>query len=781
MNNVELLAPVGTFDAFKAAIAAGADAVYLGGSKYGARAYAGNFDNGEIIEAIKLAHVYNVKVYVTINILIYDNELADIISYVNFLYINDVDAVIIQDLGLMNAICQYFPDLEIHASTQMTIHNLEGINFLEDLGVKRVVLARENSINQVKAIIQKTKMDLEIFVHGALCVSYSGQCLMSSLIGGRSGNRGKCAQPCRKKYNLLDDTKKIIEENKYMISPRDLNTIENLEEIINSGVKSLKIEGRMKSAEYVFIVVSTYRKAIDSYYKTKNINISYKDLTNLKQVFNRQFTKGFLFNKKGNSFINLEYNKNIGIEVGKVISCVNKKAKIKLYNNLSLRDGIYFKDTNIGLTVSKIIKGNKELINAFKDDVVIIDVPQNIKDNTNIYKTTDIQLLEQASTYNLDNLIPIEGDLYLYEGKKPQLTIRDDLGNIIKKEIDYIVQTANNSILEDDKILKQLNKVGGTPYFFKNINIKRSENPFIFIGYLNRLRREAVDELNKKRSQKHFRSKKEMVYQYKDNLEKTCKDSLELSVYVRTIEQLKAALFSKITRIYVDECLIDNIDSNWDNIFLVKNKIDFTPCIDNNFKKLLIGNLGVLNLVKKDDLEIITDYNLNVTNSETIKYLVYNNSNIVTLPYEFNEYNYKNLLFKDRKRLEIIVYGYLESMITKHCFFASTCKKQCEGKYFYLEDNKKEKFSVYMDKQCHMHILNSKKLMLGEELKKLLKYGYSKLRLQFTIEDYSQTLDIINAYKESLFNNEFKNLSELIKENKENKLFTRAYFNKEIL
>ena len=321
MKKIELLAPAGNMESLIAAINAGADAVYLSGKKYGARAYAANFSDDELIEAINYAHLYDVKIYVTINTLIYENEINDFIDYVEFLYSNNVDAVIMQDLGAMDLVRQKFSELEIHASTQMNIHSLESVKLLEKLNIKRAVLSRELTIDDISHIKNNSNIELEIFVQGALCVSFSGQCLMSSLIGGRSGNRGTCAQCCRMKYDLIKNSDVI--DSGYLLSTKDLCALNNIDKLIDIGVDSLKIEGRMKRKEYVYLAVSLYRKAIDSYCDTGKINITSKDIYDLKKIFNRKFTQGFLFNENNNNFINKERPNHQGVEIGKVISIKN--------------------------------------------------------------------------------------------------------------------------------------------------------------------------------------------------------------------------------------------------------------------------------------------------------------------------------------------------------------------------------------------------------------------------------------------------------------------------
>ena len=327
MKKPELLAPVGEKESLIAAIEAGCDAVYLSGKKYGARVYANNFKDEELIEAIKYAHLYGVKVYVTVNTIIYENEIEDFMNYIDMLHKNNVDAIIMQDIGMIDLVRKTYPNLEIHISTQMHIHNLEGAKFFENLGIKRIVLARETNIDIIKNIKQNTKTEIEVFVHGALCISYSGQCLMSSLIGGRSGNRGACAGCCRLPYDIISENK-IINKDKYPLSTKDLMTLEHIEELIESGIDSLKIEGRMKRPEYVYQVVSLYRKAIDSYINTGKTNLTEEDIKEMKKLFNREFTSGYLFKEK--YIINGKRPNHQGIEIGEVVDYKNGYIYIKL-------------------------------------------------------------------------------------------------------------------------------------------------------------------------------------------------------------------------------------------------------------------------------------------------------------------------------------------------------------------------------------------------------------------------------------------------------------------
>ena len=333
MKKVEILAPAGSMESLYAAINNGADAIYLGGDKFSARAYASNFDNEKMKLAVDYAHSYGVFVYVTMNTLLKEEELKKAIKYVGYLYEIGVDALIIQDLGLYELIRERYKDFEIHASTQMSIHNGEGAIYFKDKGFHRIVLSRELSMDEIKHISTDLKIETEMFVHGALCVSYSGQCLMSSMIGGRSGNRGRCAQPCRMEYVLKGD-KSPEEKSGYLLSPKDICTLEDVKGIINSGTYSLKIEGRMKRPEYVAGVVRNYRKAVVKELKKVEYDLQ-KGKSELLQLFNRGgFSKAYLNKNVGRDMMSFSFPRNTGIFIGKI----DKNGEIILEEDIQLGD-----------------------------------------------------------------------------------------------------------------------------------------------------------------------------------------------------------------------------------------------------------------------------------------------------------------------------------------------------------------------------------------------------------------------------------------------------------
>ena len=361
-KQIELLAPAGSYEALQAAVQNGANAIYLGGNDFSARAFATNFNRDELKQAVIYSHLRNVKIYVTVNTLYEDNQFENLKDYLLFLASINVDALIIQDLGLMAYVKKYFPNFEIHMSTQTSIYSLSAVKYFERLGVDRIVLARENSLEEIKNICNNSKLDIEVFVHGALCMSYSGQCLMSSMIAKRSGNKGACGQPCRLAYKLQKDGKNLDQVPSYLLSPKDLCTIENVGALIEAGITSFKIEGRMKRPEYVAIIVKQYREAIDAYFQKQNSKNYSKQIKEMKQMFNRGFTGGYLLQDK--DLMADDYPGNRGIKLGSVLDYDKKRkvVKIKLIDKIKQGDRISFKSVDYTRTITKLFL-NHRLVN----------------------------------------------------------------------------------------------------------------------------------------------------------------------------------------------------------------------------------------------------------------------------------------------------------------------------------------------------------------------------------------------------------------------------------
>lgn len=692
MNKVELLAPAGDFSCLKAAIEAGCDAVYIGGKLFGARAFSSNFTDDEIIKAINYAHLFGVKVYVTTNTLIYDKEVERFLEYISFLHKNNVDAVIIQDLGMLDLVRQTFPNLEVHASTQMHIHNLDGASFMEKLGVKRVVLARETSISKIKEIKEKTNIDIEIFIHGALCVSYSGQCLMSSLIGNRSGNRGTCAGSCRQSYSIVDENNNIILNNKYPLSMKDLCSLENLKTLLDIGVTSLKIEGRMKSSSYVYTVVKLYRLAIDSYYKNNNIYIDEKELYNLKKIFNREFTKGFLFDEENNKVINMKRPNHQGVEIGKVINYKNNIATIKLNDEININDGLRIVGKkDIGVNVNNFYINSKLVKTAKKGDIITIKVNDKVEKDDKVLLTLDSKLNEEINNIISSNQrkVLVKAKFIAKEDKQITFELTDFINKVVVISENKVTKALNKPITKEE-IKEKLNKIKDTVYKYESLDIEIDDNIFIPLNIINDLKRKAFEELNNKRLYKIPYKRCE----YKRNVKSYPKEKL-LNILIFKDEDIDS-LKKKYDYIYSS----NNIDNT---ILLLPRVIDKYK--ENYNKDVLVGDIGYFNKHKG----CITDTSFNVVNSYTVAFLHSLGAERVTLSYELTKKQIEILInayeerYKAHPNLELVVEGYEEVMISKF-----SLNKYFNNDKLYLKDRFNNLYKI-KEKDNLMIIYNYKK------------------------------------------------------------------------
>ena len=685
MKKPELLAPAGNMDAFLAAIEAGADAIYIGGYTFGARAFANNFSDDEIIKCINYAHLYGVKVYITVNTIVYEKEVDLFLNYIDFLHRNNVDAIIIQDLGMFDLVRKVYPNLELHASTQMHIHNLNGVLNLQKWGAKRVVMARETSYEKLKEIKKHTSIELEVFVHGALCVSYSGQCLMSSLIGGRSGNRGKCAGTCRQQYNLIDDNGKKYNGDSYLLSTRDLNTLEDIGKLIELGIDSFKIEGRMKRAEYVYLVVSIYRKAIDNYLKYKETRITENDILELKKIYNRRFTKGYLFNDK--NIMNTYRPNHLGIKIGKVIKKDKNSIYIKLNNKLINGDGIRFlnKVEDDGLIISQMYINKQKVISAKENDVIEIKGNINCDNGATVIKTTDKEQMDKLN--NLINKrtrkVSINGKVIVKQDEFMKITLNDG-----KNEVTFISdekpQLATNKPLMKEDIEKQIKKINDTIYTFRNLEIYTDNKSFVPLSKLNEIRRGAIELLDQKR-----------LY----NIEyKKCSYNIDLpnfntvnkeNILIRNKDMYSKIKSKKFNELYLPDYLYNGINDD--------RKVLKLSRIQNENRKydtpVLVGEIG--SIIK----DCYTDFSFNVVNSYTVAFLHSIGVNRVTLSQELNDEEIKELIdayikrYQKNPNLELIVYGREEMMISKY----NILKNLDNHNHYFLMDKYKNRMPILIN------------------------------------------------------------------------------------
>lgn len=476
---MELLCPAGNKESLIAAINSGANAVYLSGKRFGARAFAANFSNEELKEAIRIGKVYGVKIYVTMNTLVKENEIEEFLEQVEFLYSNGVDAILMQDFGMICLCLKKYPNLEIHASTQAHNSSLQGIDFLYKLGVKRVVLPREMSLDEIKLI--KTPIEKEVFIHGALCVSYSGRCLMSQVLGGRSGNRGECAGCCRFKWKLYKSDK-LLKEG-YLLSMKELNLSEDILRL-TPYVDSLKIEGRMKSPTYVSFITSYYRKILDGE------KITDIDRENLQSLFYRGYTKGHLLNNK--DLVNTKSPNHIGLPIGKVIDVTDSKIMILLDKELAQEDGIRFLESGKGLIVNYLYDMKDRLISkGSPKQKIILDNKVGLTTLDTVFLTTNHKLVTKFSTITKKVDIAIKVIAKINE----PLEISFIKDNIIIKEKGNIVERAKSAIVTKERIISQVKRLGNTPFNCHEIDVLLDDDIFIPMGEINVLRRTLTERL----------------------------------------------------------------------------------------------------------------------------------------------------------------------------------------------------------------------------------------------------------------------------------------------
>ena len=640
---MEILAPAGDLKILKVAIQAGCDAVYISGQNYGARKAATNFNNDEIIEAIRYAHLRGKKIYVTINTIIFENEFKELHEYLNFLYLHKIDAVIVQDLGVLYYIRKFFPDLTIHASTQMNIHNERGAATLLKLGVARVILARETPISEIRKIID-LGIEVEVFGHGALCYAYSGNCFMSYMIGGRSGNRGECAQPCRKKYQLVENNK-LLGKMCSLLSMKDLNTLDYVEELEKLGITSLKIEGRMKSAAYVYTVVSAYKKALAKKTTTN-------DIDDLKVAFNREFTKGYMFNEANHLIINTESVNHQGLLIGKVKNLTNSGCILAVNKPLYIGDAIRIKGScETGFYINNLEKRGNDLYIPGKFKVKIGD---------GVYKTingikakeADNLLLEENYKLNLEFIISI------YYGKQLTLEIKhQDLKVVVKTAL---LNEKADKPLDEERIAEQLSKTGTKLLCATKVIVKYDHMAFVKISDINALRRLGIERfidtyLNDNEI------KQNICLPKLENNELVKKErNIQFDFVVQNMEQYLWCKDHEYLNVYP---VFDNDDAMYARHFNIQK---------NKATKNMVHNLG--DMINHQ----LLSPSCNITNSYALKFVDEMGIDVVYLSNELSKDD-KLALGKVETNADkgVFIYGRVEVMSSRGCFISKLKNLNC--------------------------------------------------------------------------------------------------------
>ncbi len=788
MRIPELLAPVGSMEHLKVAINAGASSVYLSGKDYGARKFAQNFTLDEINEAVNTAHLHNVKVYITVNTLIKQDELEEVINYLAKLYSIGVDAVLIQDLGLVELINRHLPNLKIHASTQMTCENQLKLDYLESKGIKRVVLPREMRKDEIENL--KTNMELEIFAHGALCYSYSGQCLMSSFKGGRSGNRGTCAQPCRQKYKVSG-----IKKEDYYLSPCDLSLFDKLKEIAELNISCIKIEGRMRNKEYLAIVISNYRKALN---KLRSGKETKSEEINL--VFNRGFVEGQFNNNSKRSL----RSGHIGLKIGHVIDSHKNQIAIKIDDEIKSiprkGDGLLLiknnKDYGFEISQNPIIttlnhfkKGkNKQIKDLTRKDKVMIvkKVWQNKKSNFNLNEST-VFLTKKHDLIKKAHEIENKGNSYVkskltltfsIKNKFPKLKGRLTLANKKEIECEVIGNTPFEKPLKksvsQDTVKKQLSKVDNYPYQIIQINVNYDGTLFIPISKINELRRDLFKNIEYEITKSYSHDLKHITL--KSNESEIRETDANISFYTNNLNHLKK--IEGVKRVYLEiPPEIDTLDINNDENYNLNYMINFLkeafeishpkdyeliwkwPDITHDkLIKALNKVKGILNKMHYN-IPIMSNsfkgdygpYSMNITNTETIDSL--ENYKILTVSPELSKIDYENLIkyCKNPNKLELIVQGSVELMKTRYSLlYGKEFKQVKKDSKFFLIDRNNNKYPIHKSISSQELILfNFEDISLLSQINHLKEIGYSNFAIDGRFRD-DNYYEIVDIYKNAL-------------------------------
>lgn len=794
MKNPELLSPVGDLECLKAAVQNGANSVYLGASSFNARARATNFGNEELLEAIKYAKLRNVSVHLTLNTLIKNEEFENAVNLAIDAYNLGVDAIIIQDLGLATYLLKNYPEIPLHASTQMTVHNLDGVKQLENFGFSRVVLSRELSINEIEYIRKNTKTELEVFIHGALCISYSGQCLLSSMIGGRSGNRGLCAQPCRLPYELVENNTKTIDKG-YLMSPRDNCALEFLPELIKLGIDSFKIEGRMKTPYYVGVVTRIYRKYIDLILENinldndtlrnmikkelsvKNSDTGLTDKEELTQVFNRGgFSTGHFKPSPNKELIFKDKPNNMGFYLG-TISHINENKghlKLKLENTLSVGDKVSI--NNESYTVSELMIDNKNYETLEKGTVVKIGrMKGKISVGSKVYKIETAKLNKSISpTFKEDKnfrKVKLNGEIIVKKDTPISFNVWSEEGfyNGLSFSIisSIIPEEALNRPIAKEKILEQLSKTGSTEFEFENLNVILDDGLFIpKISMLNDIRRAALEGLENLVIKKHTHNLENAQINIEKNTTLASSDSKNnISLLLSIIdESADYSRLQNIDRLYIPLKYFINCESKIKglcNIFPVfvymphvlkdTTKIDFDKIVEEfNIKGFVVSHISQIEKFATFNLELIGNFNLNIYNNISIEKLHSLNLSTITVSPELDKFSTNEVQNLSSLNTEIIVYGKLPVMTNNYCYLGKSnkCYKECDrkcmsGHKYSLKDRMNFDFRIVPDNmQTITTIYNSKTLSVKPQ-----EFATTNVRIDILDENINEIQNVINTVK----------------------------------
>ena len=774
----ELLAPAGGWECLKAAVANGADAVFFGLPRFNARIRADNFTEGELPEVIAFCHRHGVKAYVTLNTLVFTSELEDATDYLRLLNRCGVDALIVQDLGLVRLAAALVPELPIHASTQMTLTSPQGVEIAMELGITRSVLARELSLRELKRF-DPLRMPLEVFVHGALCVAYSGQCLTSESLGQRSANRGECAQACRMPYELVvDGVLRNLGDKRYLLSPQDLAAVNEIPDLIAAGVTSFKIEGRLKSPEYVAAVCQVYRKAIDAALAGQDADLSPGDRYQLEMAFSRGLYSGWMHGVNHQELVHARFGKKRGAFVGTLAAVGPESVSFDSQVPLKPGDGIVFDtgtdtDQEQGGRIYEI-RGDRYYFRHGHLDM------KRLKVGDRIWKTNDPDLDKRlrnsyAGRIEPRHRTPFDVTLSGQAGSTLVMTSGE-----ISVESGLPLESARNAPLTEEKLRAQLEKTGDSGLELRHLTIDLAGEVILPIGEINRMRRELLDRLVIASSQprKEFSGSWRKVFEEGNAIPSVAEasspvsPSLNLKVLCRSMEQVEAALDSGVGEVYAD---FEDIRRYKDAVALVRGKgaariLLATPRIqkatEEGFFKLienaepdgvLIRNLGAITHFAGTELLTVGDFSLNVANPLSAQFFMAQGLNRVTVSYDLNAGQVLDLLrAAPAEWFELTIHQHMPMFHMEHCVFAAflsdgkdhtDCGRPCEHHRVHLRDRVGMRHPLRADVGCRNTLFNAVAQTGAEYFNEFRVAGVRNFRVELLEEDANRTGEILRAYR----------------------------------
>nr|WP_179232766.1 U32 family peptidase [Paenibacillus rigui] len=800
-SDIELLAPAGDWDCLRAAVANGADAVFFGVEKFNARARANNFLMDELPDIMSFLHLYGVKGFLTFNILVFEDELNDAKKLIEACIDAGVDAVIVQDLGLVKMIRDLSPDFPIHGSTQMTITSPEAVEFTKPFDIERVVLGRENNLKQIKQIGDQAKLPMEVFVHGALCVSYSGQCLTSEMWGGRSANRGECAQACRLPYDLMvDGEQKPMGDIAYLLSPKDLAALELVPELIEAGVTSFKIEGRLKSPEYVANVVSKYRKAIDRYFETGEAKPTKEELRELEQSFSRGFTYGFLKGTNNKQLVEGTYPKSRGVYLGRVKQILRDGVVCELEAPVKRGDGICFDAGDPtrkeeggrvydirrkGVKIEGEAPGGLIEIVAGRNDVNLSRV--HVGDR--IWKTNDPHLDKRLrQSFETDKpyrtfpvAVRVTGTL-----GEPLKSRWTDLqtGHTVQVESELALVQAEKRPMDAALFEEQFGRLGGTIFELAadQLEVQLNGDLIVPMRELNGMRRRAVEQLEAARQRPRAYVKRGVDVLADVPQKRAAAGEARLTVLCRTLEQVQAAVETDVDMIYADfefikqfPAAIEAARAAGKRIALATPRIHM-PGETGYFKNItnlqpdavLVRNTGAVYYYMKQRQErlndrhpeLIGDFSLNIANHKTAALFLEAGLDKVTPSYDLNIQQMVDLLeVADTSKLEVVIHQHMPMFHTEHCVYCTflsegtdytNCGRPCEDHRVSLQDRVGMSHPVRVDEGCRNTVYNAIEQSGAEYLRNFRELGVTTFRVEFLEESADKVHEVIDLYQRAL-------------------------------